>query len=410
MNEKQLILYARLCLLRGVNLKKKQPLVINAPITAQDFVRALTYEAYHTFKSGRVEVNWQDPVLARVAYKEAEEATLTQFPKHPKIRLKEQIDQNSAFLTIASPTPGLLHGIDQKKVQRVQQAKRMQQRDEQSAIMKTRRFANVPYPSQQWAKRVFPDLEDTDALLKLHEYFISVMGLDEENPIKSLTEHLNQLEKRRQTLNHHQFDKLELTSNTVNLTVSLPEQHLWISGVQKRDDALFIPNLPLVELFTSPTKTGVNGTIDVTRPTPFQNQVIKPFKLTVRYGEVVNVEGEGKAVVEKLLAIDDGAKYIGEIGLVPSDAVLYQLNTLFFYQPFDENSASHVALGNAYPMAVKSQEKNIDRLMETHQLNRSRLHLDIPIGTDDLTITGLKDGQDSVEIFKDGTYAPNFTT
>ena len=409
MNEKQLILYARLLLLRGVNLKENQDLLINAPITAQELVRALTQEAYKTFKSGTVHVNWQDPMLSRLAYKHASEEVLRDVPEYIAERYRNTLNRNAAFLTISSSMPGLTKDLDNQRVKIAQQAMGKRMREYQEQVVQKHKWTNAPYPSAHWARALYPKKEASDALMQLHEDFITIMRLDEENPIKAWTEHFNTLEKRRKKLNEYHFKRLIYRSKTCDMTIELPEKHVWMAAAQKRGDDVFISNFPSEELFTAPLKTGVNGTLTLSKPLSLKGTVLKPFTLTFKYGEVVSVEGEHKEHVEKLLAMDKGASFLGEVALVPKESPINQLGTTYMHSLIDENAASHFALGNAFPITVKrSGAKNAEEVAQAHNINRSSIHIDFMIGTDDLSVIGLTETGEEVDIFTNGTWSDTF--
>ncbi len=409
MNDKTLILYARLILYRGLNLREGEDLVINAPITAQDFVRALTQEAYKTFKSGTVHVNWQDPVLSRLAYAYAKEDVLEDVPEYIVDRLKDTVGRKAAFLTVSSSFPGLMNGLDQKRIQKANRAMGKKLKPHQEQIARTCKWSVAAYPSIQWAKKVYPDLDDSDALLQLHEDLITIMRLDEEKPIDSWTNHLNTLEQKRRKLNEYRFRRLEYSSDETDLTVELPEKHLWVSGAQKRGDDIFIPNMPTEEVFTAPLKTGVNGKLKVTRPLNVRGTLLQPFTLHFKYGEVVKIDSPEKDKIEKIIALDKGARFLGEVALVPKESPINQLDKVYYNTLLDENATCHFALGNAYPMSVKDKGQSASEIAERNNINRSLIHIDFMVGSNDLTITGITEDGQRIPIFEDGTWSENFS-
>ncbi len=408
MNDKQLILYARLILLRAINLKEDEDLIINAPIEAQDFVRALAQEAYKTFKSGYVHINYHDPVVSRIKYKYAKDAVLDDVPDYIVARMKEETERKAAFLTVSAGFPGLLHEIDQKRVMRSQKAAGEKTRGYQQKIMQSLKFSNVAYPTLPWAKAVYPDLEDSDALMRLHEDIIELFYLNEENPLKTYTEDMNTVEKRRKKLNDYRFQSLHFKSETIDLSMELPSEHVWLSGAQKRNDAIFVPQLPLIEIYTAPLRNSLNGHFKTTKPLYFRGKKLKPFELTFKYGQVIEVNGPDEKLIQQILDADQGAKFIGEIGLVPNDSYLYQKDLIYYLNLFDEPSTTHLALGNAYPMSVKHREKTARDIANKYGINQSRLHVDLPVGSDDLTIVGITEDNQDIEIFTEGSWSKIF--
>ncbi len=408
MNDKSLILYARLVLFRGVNLKEDEDLVINAPITAQDFVRALTQEAYKTFKSGNVHVNWQDPVLSRIAYLHAKDQVLEDVPEYIFDRIRNTLNRKAAFLTISSSFPGLMANIDQKRIQKAQKAMGSKMRPYQEEIAKTAKWSVAAYPCIPWAKKVFPDMEDSDALMQLHEDIVTIMRLDEEKPIDAWTKHLNALEQKRRKLNEYRFRRLEYKGEGTDLTVELPEKHIWVSGAQKRGDDVFLPNMPTEEVFTAPLKTGVNGRVRVTKPLNVRGTLIQPFSMTFKYGEVVEIKSDEKDKIEKIISLDKGARFLGEVALVPKESTINQLGRIYYNTLLDENATCHFAFGNAYPMSVKDKGKNVQEIVERNNINRSMIHIDFMVGDETLDIVGIKEDGERVPIFEKGTWASSF--
>jgi aminopeptidase len=406
MNEKQLMLYARLVLLRGVALKENEELVINAPITAQDFVRKLTEEAYKTFKSGTVHVNYQDPYLSRAAYHYASEDVLKDVPDYILQRLKETTNRKAAFVNIATSFPDLMQGVDQRRATMARKSMAPKTRPYQDKILRTLKWSVEPYPSFEWSKKVYPEYDAGDGLMQFFEDLIGILRLDEDNPLDAFTKHLNALEKRRRTLNEMHFKKLIYKGGGTDLSVELPEAHRWVSGAQKRGKDIFVPNIPSEELFTVPKKTGVNGTLVVTKPMSVRGTIINPFTLTFKDGEVDHIESDDRSTLEKLFKVDEGAKYLGEVALVEETSPVARTKRLFYQTLLDENASAHFAFGNAYMNAVFNKEKikDVKTLTEKHDLNRSALHIDFMVGSVNLEITGVKKSGEEVPIMREGMF------
>ncbi len=50
-------------------------------------------------------------------------------------------------------------------------------------------------------------------------------------------------------------------------------------------------------------------------------------------------------MLNRLISTDDGARRLGEVALVPHSSPIAQSGVLFWNTLFDENAASHIALG-----------------------------------------------------------------
>ena len=191
-----------------------------------------------------------------------------------------------------------------------------------------------------------------------------------------------------------------------DLTVELPEGHFFVGGAERTTGGVpFVANMPTEELFTAPKRDGVNGRAVGSLPLVLDGNVVRGFALTFGNGRIVRVEAEeGQALLERAIALDDGAAYLGEAALVPFDSPIAQMGTLFYNTLFDENAACHFAFGDAYPCIAGGDAMDAAQRLE-HGLNVSVTHVDFMIGTADLSVTGiLPDGGETI-ILRDGVFA-----
>ena len=114
---------------------------------------------------------------------------------------------------------------------------------------------------------------------------------------------------------------------------------------------------------------------------------------------------ENEALLQKLIAMDDGAAYLGECALVPYDSPINQTGILFYNTLFDENACCHLALGMGFIDTIRDYPNRSLEEMRALGVNDSMIHEDFMIGTPDLAITAhCRDGR-SVPVFRDGTWA-----
>mgnify|MGYP000749501586 CR=1 FL=1 len=113
---------------------------------------------------------------------------------------------------------------------------------------------------------------------------------------------------------------------------------------------------------------------------------------------------EREALLQKLIAMDDGAAYLGECALVPYDSPINQTGILFYNTLFDENACCHLALGMGFIDTIRDYPNRSLEEMRALGVNDSMIHEDFMIGTPDLAITAhCRDGR-SVPVFRDGTW------
>ena len=161
------------------------------------------------------------------------------------------------------------------------------------------------------------------------------------------------------------------TSLGTNLRMELTKGFSFNSGIIKTVDGIsFLPNIPALEIYTSPIKDRVDGIVVGSKPVYINNHVIKDFMIEFENGKIINSKG-----LDFIVSMDESLNYVGEIGIsIYTDMIFY--NTLL-----DENTATHIALGNSYNMGVLKSERG--------KLNRSKYHIDLPFGTNDIMITFL---------------------
>lgn len=400
--------YAKLCVKVGINLQKGQPLVINSPVEGAEFVRLV---AKHAYAAGakQVHVNWNDEDLTKMKYENAPMEVFENFPKWYADGLEEFAEDGAGYLSIYSEDPELLKEIDPKKIAAHNKASSMALKGFRKYTMNNiNSWCVVSIPTNGWAKRVFPEVSEEEAMKKLWDAIFKATRMDLEDPVQAWENHVKNTEEKVKFLNEKNFYKLYYkSSNGTDLTVELPEGHIWAGGGDYNSkDVFFVANMPTEEVFTMPLKTGVNGVVYSTKPLNYGGNLIDNFQLTFENGKVVDFEAEeGYEVLKDLFALDEGAKHLGEVALVPYDSPISNSNIIFLNTLFDENASCHFAFGKAYPTNIKGGENMTDEELEKSGVNDSLTHVDFMVGSKDLSIVGeTKDGK-KVQVFENGNWA-----
>ena len=400
--------YANLLLRKGVNLQEKQDLVINAPLEAKELVEELVKIAYRDIKSGTVHINWNHGKLTRLKYEHASDEALFDFPDYSISRMKELIKRQAAMLSIVATDPKLLAGINPGKIAKVSKETALKNKPFSDEIMSGKIRWNVAAtPSEAWAQSVFPNLEIDKAIEKLWEYIFACTKIDQDDPIKAWDLHTSNLFTKRDFLNEKQFVKLHYRAPGTDLHVELPKGHIWVAGPKQASDGVyFIPNIPTEEVFTMNKWNGVNGTLASTMPLNLRGSLIEDFSFTFENGKVIDFDASvGKENLAKLMEIDEGAMYLGEVALVPVDSPISKLNTIFFNTLYDENASCHFALGKAYPYTLEGGTKMSDEELKANGGNISLTHVDFMVGSDKLEIDGYDNEGNIYPIFRNGNWA-----
>lgn len=400
--------YANLIVKVGINIQKGQPLVINAPVEGAEFVRLLAKHAYR-LGATEVHVNWNDGELTRMKYENAPMEVFENFPKWYADGLEDYAEKGAGFISISAQDPYLLKGIDPKKIAANNKSSSMALKNYYKYTMNDlNAWCVMSIPTKAWAKRVFPDVPEDDAVEKLWDAIFKATRMYEDDPVAAWEEHLRNIEKRVNFLNEKSFKKLYYkSSNGTDLTVELPEGHIWAGGGGKNaKDVFFVANMPTEEVFTMPHKYGVNGVVHSTKPLNYGGNLINNFNLTFKDGKVVDFKAEeGYDVLKDLLELDEGAKRLGEVALVPYDSPISQANIIFYNTLFDENASCHFAFGKAYPTNLKGGTEMNEEELDKAGVNDSLTHVDFMVGDKDLSIIGeTKDGE-RIQIFENGNWA-----
>ncbi len=168
----------------------------------------------------------------------------------------------------------------------------------------------------------------------------------------------------------------------------------------------FVANIPTEEIFTAPRWDGVDGRVYAALPLALDGNVVRDFYLDFKGGKIVNVHAEeGEEVLKNSINMDEGSSYLGEAALVPFDSPIRNTGILFYNTLFDENASCHLAFGAAYPTCVEGADKLSAEEQKAAGLNQSINHVDVMVGTADLSIVGTTHDGREVPVFVNGNFA-----
>jgi len=385
----------------GLNLRQGQELLISAPLEALPLVRRITEHAY---KAGALLVTsfyGDDPsVLARYRY--AQDASFDHAAQWMADAMAAAFRSGAARLAIAGANPALLANEDPAKVSRANIAASKAGKPAMELITKHAiNWSIVAAATPEWAKLVFPGEDADTAVAKLWDAIFLASRVTGDDPVGDWKRHGQNLKKRVDLLNAKRFHALRFQAQdgTTDLTVGLADNHLWAGGGGEAGNGVFCnPNIPTEECFTTPHKDRVDGFVRASKPLSHQGTLIENITCRFEGGKIVSATATaGEDVLNRLISTDDGARRLGEVALVPHSSPIAQSGVLFWNTLFDENAASHIALGQAYATCLIDGEKMQQDELTALGANSSLIHVDWMIGSGRMDVDG---------IAKDGTAEP----
>lgn len=405
--QKKLEKYAELAVKIGVNVQPGQNLIINTTIDSAELVRLIVKQAYEA-GARFVKINWSDDVVTRLRYDMAAEESFLDEPKWYAGEMLEYVENGAAVLHVISSDPDLLKGVSTQRLTNHQKAygkamskyREMQMSDKFS-------WSIVAVPSKAWADKVFPNLPEEERVPALWEAIFRTVRLDQPDPIAAWQQHIENLTQKSNYLNAKRYKKLHYKAPGTDLTIELPEGHLWVAAESiNAQGNTFLANLPTEEVFTAPLKTGVNGTVSATKPLSYRGTIIDRFSLTFENGRIVDYKAEvGADVLKQLVELDEGSHYLGEVALVPHNSPISQSGILFYNTLFDENASNHLAIGNAYAFNLEGGKSMSQEELAQRGLNSSLAHEDFMVGSAEMDIFGITADGKEEPIFIKGNWA-----
>lgn len=398
--------YAHLIATVGVHVRKGQEVFISAALDQPDFVRMVAEECYRT-GAARVTVEWSDQALACLNVRHCSQKVLSTLPSYELEKWNYQAEVLPCKIYLVSEDPDGMARVNHKKLAAAQQAKKQLIKPIRDRMEDRYQWCIAAVPSTAWAKKVFPHLPKRQAVEALWEAILSTSRVTDD-PIAAWQAHNEDLKARCTYLNDLGIRELRYRAgNGTDFRVRLMEDSLFAAGGEYTlSGNYFNPNIPSEEVFTSPMRGEAEGIVYASLPLSYNGKLIENFSIRFEGGKAVEVHAEkGEDVLREMIAMDEGAAYLGECALVPYASPIRESGILFYNTLFDENAACHLALGRGFGGCVRGYENLSAEELRAKGLNDSIIHVDFMIGTEDLDIVATtKDGRE-VQIFQGGNWA-----
>ena len=375
----------------GLGLAPGQQLLITAPLEALGLVRRITEVAYQAGAS-LVTTMFVDDQATLARYRYGADGIFDTAAGWLHDGIAAAYRAGAARLGITGADPSLLAGQDSSKVARANVAQSIAGKPAMELI--TRHAINwsiVAAATPKWAQAVFPGEREDQAMAKLWDAIFAASRIDAADPVAEWKRHSAALQARAALLNAKRYQTLAYRGPGTDLRIGLSDGHLWLGGGTVAENGIAcLPNIPTEEVFTTPHRERVEGTVTSTKPLSYQGTLIEEISVRFAGGRVVEARAKtGQAVLEKMLATDEGAARLGEVALVPHSSPISASGLLFSNTLFDENAASHIAMGQAYSSCVEGGDAMTPEELAAHGANSSLIHVDWMIGSGLVDIDGI---------------------
>jgi len=391
--------YADLIVGFGANVQPDQVVAVEAPPEAAPLVHRIARRAYE--RGARyVDVVYFDPLVKRIRIETAAEDSLSWVPPWLGRRLLDLGELDAARIVLTPiVSPGLLAGTDPARAGR----DRLPSLPESLTTIDDRSIAWTvsPFPTEAWARVVYPEVDPAAAVEALWGDLEHVCRLDEPDPIEAWERRIGEIWQAASRVDELELDALRFVGPGTDLTVGLlPSSRFAKEGghATTRTGIQHVPNLPTEELFTTPDPERTEGFVSSTKPLDVAGSLVTGLRIRFEGGRAVEIEADENAeAVRQRCATDDGAARLGEVALVDGESRIGRLGRTFFNTLLDENSASHLALGDAYAHPIADPA-------DLPRINESKVHVDFMIGSDEVTVSGVTSDGDEIPLLVGGDW------
>jgi aminopeptidase len=375
----------------GLGLKAGQELVMTASLDAVPLARRITEHAYRAGAS-LVTTLFSDDATALMRYQLASDESFDHAPGWLFDGMAAAFKSGAARLAITGGDPFLLSNESPANVARANRATSVAYRPALELIARHEiNWTIVASATPAWAAAMFPDDPSDVALARLWEAIFQTSRINCDDPVASWKAHDEGLQKRAAFLNEKRYSALQYRGPGTDFRLGLADDHLWIGGGTTAGNGVYcIPNMPTEEVFTTPHKDRADGTVTASKPLSYQGTMIEGIQVRFESGRIVEARAtRGQQVLERLIETDEGARRLGEVALVPHSSPIASSGLTFLNTLFDENAASHIALGQAYSGCVRNGDKLPSDEFAAKGANESLIHVDWMIGSDKLDVDGI---------------------
>lgn len=410
MNSVRLKKYAQVLLEIGVNFQKNQILLLQTCTDALDLARCLTDQAF-AMGAKDVIVHLEDAQIEHLRALHCNKETLKELPEWKKESLDYYLCQDCVQMSLMGSYPTLNEDVSGENLL----AKNASNNELRNVVRKhihagTLKWTGTVYPNVNWAKKVYPELNEKEALIQLEEALCKMMRIDDESdPVENWHDHCESLGKISAKLNDYNFKSLHITSELgTDITMDLVKDHIWTSAADMGTSKVkepYVANMPTEEIFTDPDYRSVNGIAYASFPLMMSGKLVTDFSITFKDGIAVDCHAsDNEELLRDALFKNETTRRLGEVALVSKNSPIKQMNRIFYNGLIDENAACHLAFGQSFSSNIKNGVSMSDQELLEHGVNVATSHNDFMIGTPETKVVGITYDGRNIVIMEHGDF------
>ena len=398
--------YAKLIVRCGVNVQKGQEVLIYAGLDQPEFAAMVVEEAYKA-KAGKVTVNWSYQPLTKLHARYQTVKSLGTVQEWETSRLQHYVDTVPCRIHLISDDPDGLKGVRMDKLSKARQLSYPITKPYSDERNGKEQWCIAAVPGVAWAKKLFPTLSKNQAVEKLWEAILSASRVLDGDPIENWAKHNESMASHCAHLNEMNIEKVHIfADNGTDITIGMIAEGQFCGGGETTKSGVFFnPNIPTEECFTSPKRGEAEGIVYATKPLSYNGQLIDKFWMRFEGGKAVEAHAEiGDEVLQTMLNMDEGARYLGEVAIVPQSSPINRSGLLFFNTLYDENAVCHLAVGMGFMDCLTDYHNRTLEEGRALGINDSMIHTDFMIGCDTMNIDAICANGETVRIFENGQW------
>ncbi len=319
------------------HVKRGHAVMIGGPSAAEPLLLELGREVLR--RGGHPMYRMSPNRAGEVFYEEAKPAQLKYLPESSLAAVEEA---DHVIRILGETNTQALAGVDPKKQTTVQKARRPLQ----DAVLSKNEWTLALFPTEAYA-------QDAGMSLEAFEAFVyAACRIDADDPVaewkKAKAFQAKILRRLRGA------DEIHIVAQDTDLTLSVKGRR-WVSSYGSH-------NMPDGEVFTGPVETSAEGEIRYTYPVCYHGKEVADVRLAFEGGRVVHASAEkNEAFLRAMLATDDGATRLGELGIGTNYGIQQHVKNILFDEKI--GGSVHLAVGRSYE--------------ETGGKNESAIHWDM---------------------------------